>query len=137
MGILLKDLGFFTLTGFHLLEDSVEAEEVGFPKLSVVFEPLIGFGERFGRETAGAALAVAAAGDEAGVFEDAKVFGNGGLAHREGFCQFEDARFSTGETSQDGATGGVGECGEDGVEAAGLIGLHYCITLRLYNHMVI
>ena len=41
-------------------EEHVEILEAGFPELAVVFEPLVGGGQRFGHEAAGAALGVAA-----------------------------------------------------------------------------
>lgn len=128
---------FFAVAGFHLFENGIQGEEIGFPEFAVVLEPLVGFGEGLGRETARAALAVAAARDEAGTFENAKMFGDGGLAHGEGLCEFEDAGFATGETSENGAASGVGESSEDSVESVGSIGLRHCITHRLYNRIVI
>lgn len=119
---------------FHFVEKGVEALEIALPEFAVALEPASGFGERFWREAAGTALAVAAAGNESGALENAKVFGDGGLAHGKRFCEFEDAGFAAGKAGQDGAAGGIGEGGEGGVEA---IRLRHCITCRLYNQMVI
>jgi hypothetical protein len=119
---------------FHFLEEGIEPLVVTLPEFAIAFEPAGGFGERFWREAAGAALAVAGAGNEAGAFENAKVFRNSGLAHGKRFCEFEDAGFAAGEAREDGAACGIGESGEGGVEA---FRLRHCITYRLYNHEVI
>jgi hypothetical protein len=122
------------LIELHLFEKGVQALEVGGPEAAVFFEPLGGFGERFRFEAAGAALRVLTAGDETGTFEDFEVFGDGGLGHGEGLCEFVDRGFARGEAGEDGATSGVGESGESGVEA---VGGGHCITRELYNHLVI
>jgi hypothetical protein len=57
----------------------------GLPKLAVVFEPFVGFGEGRGFELAGAPLGVEASGDKARSFEDFEVLGDGWLADGEGF----------------------------------------------------
>ena len=119
---------------FHFVEKGIEALEIALPEFAVAFEPAGGFRERFWSEAARATLSVATAGNEAGAFEDEKVFRNGGLAHGKRFCEFEDAGFAAGEAREDGAAGGVGESGEGGVEA---VGLRHYITQRLYNQMVI
>ena len=124
--MLLKDLVFFSLTGFHLFKYCVEAKEIGFPEFSVVFQPLIGFGERLGRKAARAALAIAAAGDEAGAFEDPEVFGDGGKRHLEGLGEFGDFCFTLRQASEDGAPSGVGESAKGGVKGGN----------GMINHMV-
>jgi hypothetical protein len=117
-----------------LVENGVEALEVGGPDAAVFFEPFGSFDERLGFEAAGAALGVLAAGDEAGAFEDFEVLGDGGLGHGEGLGEFVDGSLAGGEAGEDGAASGVGEGGESGVEA---VGGGHCITLKLYNHLVI
>ena len=98
------------------------------------FEPFGGLRERLGFDAAGAALSVLADGDEAGAFEDFEVFGDGGLRHGEGLGELIDGGFPGGEASEDSAASGIGEGGESGVES---FGRGHCITLWLYNHLVI
>ncbi len=57
-----------------------------------------------------------AAFEEAGGFQDAQVFGDGGERHVEGSGQGGHRGFALREAGQDGAAGGVGEGGEGGVE---------------------
>jgi hypothetical protein len=65
---------------------------------------------------------VEAAGDvtaeEAGGFEDSKVFGDGGKGHGEGRSECGDGGCALGEAGEDGAAGGVGEGREGGVQGA-------------------
>ena len=117
-----------------MVEKGIETLEIGFPELTIALKPDVGFGKRLGCEAAGTALAIAAAGDEASAFENDEMFGNGWLAHGEGFCEFKDGGLAAGEASQDGAACGIGEGGEDGVESGCL---RHFITRRLYNRMVI
>jgi hypothetical protein len=64
--------------------------------------------------------------EQAGGFEDAEMFGNGGKGHGEGRGESGDVGFSDGETSENGAAGGIGESGESGVEGG----------LAIVNHTV-
>ena len=70
--------------------------------------------------------AIDGAGQQAGGFEDAKMFGNGGERDLKRFGELRDGGLATGQAGQDGAAGGVGEGTEGGVEGGG----------RIVNHMV-
>lgn len=83
-----------------------------FPELAVGVDPGGGVFEAFGFESAGAPLGVAAAGDEAGSFEDFEMFGDAGERHAEGRCDFGDGGVAVCQAFEDGSAGGVGECGE-------------------------
>lgn len=104
---------------FHFLEQGIEALKAGFPKLAIGFEPAIGFRKRPGRQSARAALGIAAAGDEAGAFENLEMFRDGGLAHSEGSGEVVNRGLPGREASEDTASRGIGESGEGGVKAAG------------------
>jgi len=130
---------FFLCFGFgfielELIEQRVEALEVGFPDATMFLEPFGGVCEGLGFHAAGPALSVLAAGDEAGALENFKVFGDGRLSHGEGLGEFVDGGFAGGEAGEDGTASGIGEGGESGVES---IGRGHCITVELYNHLVI
>jgi hypothetical protein len=68
--------------------------------------------------------------EQAGGFEDAQMFGNGGEGHGEGSGEGVDGGLALREAGEDGATGGIGEGGEGGVEAGGGRGG------RIVNHTV-
>jgi hypothetical protein len=57
-----------------------------------------------------------AAFEQAGGFQDAQVFGDGGEGHVEGSGQGSNRGVAMCEAGEDGAAGGVGEGGEGGVE---------------------
>ena len=104
---------------FQLAQVVVEAVEAGLPVAAVLLQPVGGVLEGFRPEAAGAPLLLAAAGDEAGAFQDLEVLGDGGETRGEGFGQLGDGGFAAGEAGEDGATGGVGEGGEGGAEGIG------------------
>ena len=54
--------------------------------------------------------------EEAGGFEDAQMFGNGGQRNAKGFRQFSDRGFSLAQAGQDGAARGIGKRAEGGVQ---------------------
>jgi hypothetical protein len=54
--------------------------------------------------------------EEAGGFKNAQMLGDGGERERERFSEFGNGGFAQSEAGQDGATGGVGEGSESGVE---------------------
>jgi hypothetical protein len=54
------------------------------------------------------------------------MLGDGGERERERLGELRDGRFAVSKTGKDGAAGGVGECGEGGVERCG----------GIVNHMV-
>ena len=115
----------------ELIEQRVEALEVGFPDAAVLLEPFGGVSDRLGFEAAGASLGVATSRDEAGTLEDFEVLRDGGLGHGKGFDQLVDGGIAGGEAGEDSAASGIGESGESGVELVG--GSHF-ITFRFYNH---
>lgn len=116
------------------IEKRIEFPETGFPMLTVVFDPEVGFGERLGDQTARTALGVASLRDKASTFENTKMFGDGGLAHGEGAGKIVDGGFAAGEGGENSAAGGVGERGENGVERRGA---PPCITMWFHNRMVL
>lgn len=107
------------LFGLEFLENGIQALEITFPDFAVAFEPVADFGKGLGFDAARAALGVAAAGDKAGAFEDAKVLGDGRLRHVEGLGEFVDRGIAENQAGQDSAARGVGESGEGGVESVG------------------
>ncbi len=63
-----------------------------------------------------AALAVAAATDEAGTLQHLEVLGDGGLRERGGLGKLDDTSLAGGQALQDGPAGGIGEGGESAAE---------------------
>jgi hypothetical protein len=107
------------LVGLHLVEQGIEALKILFPNFPVAFQPRVGFLQRLRDQAPWTALGIAAAGDESGALEHAKVFRDGGLRHVEGLREFVDRSFPGGQTGQNGAARRIGERGESGVEAGG------------------
>src|SRR5207248_5506102 len=103
----------------QLIEQVVQALEVGLPEFAVAFEPFVGLRERLGFDAAGPPLGVAAARNQARAFQHLEVLGDGGLAHGERLRQFHDRDFAGGKTGENRPPGGIGERGEDGVESRG------------------
>jgi hypothetical protein len=66
------------------------------------------------------------AGQQAGGFEDAQMFGNGGERNLKRLGKLRDGGFTTGQAGQDGAAGWVGEGPEGGIEGG----------RGIVNHMV-
>jgi hypothetical protein len=100
------------------------------PKAAVVIHPVEQRGECAGLGgVVGLAPAVSGA-DEAGVFEDTEVFGDGGLGDAGGVGEHADGLFAVAaEAFEEGATGGVGKRFEEGVGG----GLHQeSITIWLW-----
>ena len=79
-----------------------------------------------GSEAAMVDPAIDGAGQQAGGFEDAQMFGNGGERDLKRFGELRDGGLAAGQAGQDGAAGGVGEGAESGVEGG----------RRIVNHMV-
>ena len=98
----------------HGFEVGVEAVETFLPERPVLFHPIGDVFEFFAIELAGAPLRFARLGDEAGLFQDLEVLGDGREAHflEEGPGEVGDVGFALRQSRQDGAAGGVGECGE-------------------------
>jgi hypothetical protein len=64
----------------------------------------------------GAALGITRAGNQAGLFQDLDVLGDGLLGDREGFGELVDARIAAREAGDQGASDGVGEGQEGAIE---------------------
>jgi hypothetical protein len=103
------------------------------PKLTVSFEPFVGFGKRRGYKAARPALSVAAAGDQPGALQNPQMLGDGGLAHAERPGELRDGSLAGSETGKNGAASGIGKSSEGGVQ--GGAGVSY-ITERLHNRKV-
>lgn len=112
----------------HLRQQGIEALEVPFQHLAILFKPVSGFSQGLGFEAARTALSVAAARDEPSALQDLEVLGNGGLAHFERLGEFRNGSFARSQAGENGAPGGIGERRKSGVEA---IGFH--ITDQFHN----
>ena len=64
--------------------------------------------------------------NQAGGFEDPKVFRNGGKGHGKGLRQRGDRGFASCEPGKDGPASGVGQGAKSGIEQSS----------RIVNHMV-
>jgi hypothetical protein len=103
-------------------EKFVESVELELPRGGAAGEPRLGLLEAGGTGADEMDAAGAAALDEAGAFEDAKMAGNGGRGDAERFGENGDGGFAAlAESDQDGAAGRVGESGEDGVHGFGIV----------------
>jgi hypothetical protein len=96
----------------YFVEQGIEALEVAFPELAVLFEPLFQLLERGGAQSVDAALGVAANADETGVAEDVEVLGNLGLAEAEAEDEIADRAGAAAEKFDDVETVGFGEGAE-------------------------
>jgi hypothetical protein len=103
--------------------------ELRFPEGAVVLDPGGGGFHGLGVETAAVDAAIDFAAEEAGGFEDAEMLGDGGEGHVERGGEGFDGGFAVGETSEDGAAGGIGESREGGVKGV-------CSGGRIVNHTV-
>jgi hypothetical protein len=81
--------------------------------------------ERFCRQTAVPYASVASHRRQPGALEHPEVFRDRGQRHRERLCQLADRVVTRRQSSQDGATRGVGKRGKGLIEQAWLV-----------NHMV-
>jgi len=73
--------------------------------------------------------AVDFAAQQPGRLEDTQVLGNGGKRDVEGLGQFADGGLTLSQAREDGATSGIGERAEGGVQKGACSG-------RIVNHMV-
>ena len=101
------------------LEQIVETEEVALPELAITLEPRCRFGERLGFDATGTLLCARGVRDEPGALEHLEVLRDGGLAHRERLRELRHRCLTRREAREDGASRGIGEGGEHGVEARG------------------
>src|SRR5260370_38870390 len=65
--------------------------------------------------------------DQAGIFENAQVFGDGRKRNGERFSEIGDATFGPSQQIEDPASGRIGQGSEDGIERW---------AVRMLNHMV-
>jgi len=108
--------------GFQILGQGIELR---FPERAVLLDPGGGALHRRSGQTTAMDAAIDFTAQQAGGFEDAKMFGDGGEGHAERLGEFGDFGFPLSETGEDGATGGIGERTEGGVKKQ-----------RIFNHMV-
>jgi hypothetical protein len=94
-----------------------------------VLDPTGGVLHRLWSEAAAVNAAVDFAAKETSGFENAQAFGNSGKRNVEGSGELGNGGFALCEASEDGAAGGVRECGESGIEERGL-------SSGIVNHMV-
>src|SRR5262245_35591938 len=109
-----------SLLVLELFQEVVEPGKALLPEGAVAPGPVGNVLDGFGGEAARAPLRLAAAGDEAGAFEDLEVTGNRRQADVERLRQGIDGRGAEAEAFEDGAPRGVGKGGEDGTEAVSL-----------------
>src|ERR1700712_3348756 len=93
----------------QFLEVVVEAVEAVVPQGAVFGEPGVDGHQRLGLELARAPLCVAAARDEAGVFEDLEMLGDAGKGDVERLGKLRHRTLAEREFGEDGAPGGIGE----------------------------
>src|SRR5580693_7771825 len=129
-----KVLSGFLLPGLQLVQEGVEALEVGLPEFSILLQPLGGFGQRPGLDPAGSFLGVASPGNEASLLKHLEVFGNRGLAQLERSHELINRGLALRQPGQDSPAGRVRQGRERGIEASGH---HGSITLGLYIRMEI
>ncbi len=99
------------------------------PEAAVAGDPGVGLAHRAHDEPAAAHAAILAAVDQAGVFQDAQVPGDGGERNAEGAGQGADRLLPGRELRQHGAARRIGEGGERGVEGSRLI-LNHIVKYR-------
>jgi hypothetical protein len=91
--------------------------ELPFPELPVFLNPFGRAFHRRGGETAAMDAPIFSPLDEPGVLKDTQVFRHGGKGHFIWRGEIADGRFALRETSEDAATGGVGERGESIIQS--------------------
>ena len=110
-------------SGRFLLKKSVEGAISAFGDQTVLVDPR-GQSLEGGRvEVDGLALRVSGFGDQAGLFEDMDVFGDGLFGDSKGLGELVERRVGAGQAGDDGATNWVGE-GQEGPVKLVLINLH-------------
>ena len=98
----------------HAIEVAFESIHVGVPEAAELGQPGVHLLEALGLKAVEAALRVDGGFDEAGLAQDAEVFGNGGLGHAEAALDVADRVFGGGEQAEDGAAIGLGDDFEGG-----------------------
>jgi hypothetical protein len=95
----------------------LESVELPLPELAVVSDPFGCALHRLGSESASVHASVLVAHDQAGAFEDAQMFRDGGKGHVVRRGEIADGRFTESELREDAAARGVGEGAKGGVES--------------------
>jgi hypothetical protein len=93
-----------------------KAIEMGFPVLAVARDPRAGVSERLRGQSALPHATVASHRRQPGALQHAQMFRDRGQGHGERLSQVTDRAFPGRESRQDGATCGIGECGEGSIE---------------------
>lgn len=101
------------------MEVCVERIERLLPESAIVFDVGVGGLEGFGIKAAGAELGLAGAFNEASVFKDFEMLGDGGESDVERGRKLVDGAFAGRELGKDGPTGWISEGGEGGGELVG------------------
>jgi hypothetical protein len=86
-------------------------------------EPVIHWGQAVEPKSRWAALAVTDPTDQTGSLQHLEVFGDRGLRHRGGPCEFDDPGVAAHETLQDCPSGGVGKGRERAAQL--IVSYHY------------
>lgn len=97
-------------------QNLVEAVVVLLQSLAQHRQPLIHRVDACFGEATRALGAIDAADDEPGIFEHFEMLGDGGLGQVERLAKLVDGGFSQSEAGQNGATRGIGESRERGVQ---------------------
>jgi hypothetical protein len=95
-----------------MLEMLLESIQVGCPEVAVRAEPVVDGVQGFGLQAVDTALVVDADGDQAGLAQDAQVFGDGGLSGGEGVDELADGPFGVEQKIENAAPSGLGEHGK-------------------------
>jgi hypothetical protein len=92
-----------------LVEVLFEPIEMGHPELAIRRQPVIELGQGLGPDVVDAALRVGPRGHHPGLFEDAQVFGYGGLAEVEVVHQVAYGSFPIPKQTDDGEALGIAQ----------------------------
>lgn len=106
----------FLFVWLHFIEQRVQPLEPTFPEFSVTLQPCGRLSHRLGFKAAGTALRVTPAGNQAGTLQHAQMLGDGRLRHFEGRSQLRHRSFPERKTRQDGATRGIRQSREGGIQ---------------------
>src|SRR5215468_12554720 len=100
----------------HAVEVAFESIQVRGPKPTVLLDPGSGVFEWPGIQAAGTPLRLAAAQDQSGALKHLQMLRDRGHGHLEWFSEFGHRGLAQSQPGQDGASSGVGECGESRAE---------------------
>ena len=103
--------------GLELFEQHIEALVVLFEELAITFDPIDRLVQSPRFEFAWTPLRIDVRRDETGTLEHLEMLGYGRLAHLERLGELGHRGLAPRQPRQDSAARGVGQCGEDQVEA--------------------